>query len=337
MSMVIGLDIAKRVFQLHAVAPETGEIERLKLQRAELLEHFAKLSPAIIAMEACSSSQHWARRFAAMGHEVRLIATKFVRPFVKTNKTDAADAAAIWEAAQRPGMRFVPVKSEQQQGILALDSMRDLLVKSRTAQINQIRAVFYEYGIDLPSGRHWGLKAMPTAFARADGRIAAMVLEALRTQLDLIHDMSRRIEGLEKQLEAYERSDERCRRLRAIPGVGPMTATAIVASVGDAREFRSGREFAAWLGVVPRQSGTGGRVRLLSISKRGNLYLRAMIIHSARAVAARQRVKPPWLSKLLQAKHWNVAVVAQANKIARVVWALLAHGRTYQADWAAAA
>ena len=336
MPTVIGLDIAKRIFQLHSVDPETGELQRLKLQRCELLEHFSNLAPSIIAMEACGSSQHWARRFAAMGHEVRLIATKFVRPFVKTNKTDAADAAAIWEAAQRPGMRFVPVKSEQQQGILALHNMRDLLVKSRTAQIHQLRAVFYEYGIDLPRGRHWGLKAMPTAFARAEGRIEATVMEALRTQLELIREMSCRIEALEQRLEAYERSDERCRRLRAIPGVGPLTATAIVASVGDAREFRSGREFAAWLGVVPRQSGTGGRVRLLSISKRGNSYLRAMVIHCARAVAARQRVQPPWLIRLLQTKHWNVAVVAQANKIARVIWALLAHGRTYRENWAAA-
>jgi len=336
MQTVIGLDIAKRIFQLHAVDPATGEIQRLKLQRSKLLEHFSNLAPAIVAMEACSSSQHWARRFKALGHEVRLIATKFVRPFVKTNKTDAADAAAIWEAAQRPGMRFVPVKSEQQQGILALHNMRDLLVKSRTAQIHQIRAVFYEYGIDLPQGRHWGLKALPAAFARAEGRMEAMVLEALHTQFELIQDMTRRIEALEQRLEAYERSDERCRRLRDIPGVGPLTATAVVASVGDAREFRSGREFAAWLGVVPRQSGTGGKVRLLSISKRGNPYLRAMIIHCARAVAARQRVQPPWLVKLLQTKHWNVAVVAQANKIARVIWALLAHGRRYQPDWAAA-
>lgn len=336
MPTVIGLDIAKRIFQLHSVDPETGELQRFKLQRSELLEHFGNLAPSIVAMEACSSSQHWARRFKAMGHEVRLIATKFVRPFVKTNKTDAADAAAIWEAAQRPGMRFVPVKSEQQQGILALHNMRDLLVKSRTAQIHQLRAVFYEYGIELPRGRHWGLKAMPTAFARAEGRIEATVIEALHTQFELIQDISRRIETLEQRLEAYERSDERCRRLRAIPGVGPLTATAIVASVGDAREFRSGREFAAWLGVVPRQSGTGGRVRLLSISKRGNSYLRSMVIHCARAVAARQRVQPPWLIKLLQTKHWNVAVVAQANKIARVIWALLAHGRKYQENWAAA-
>ena len=267
---------------------------------------------------------------------MRLIATKFVRPFVKSNKTDAADAAAIWEAAQRPGMRFVPVKSEQQQGILALHNMRDLLVKSRTAQIHQIRAVFYEYGIELPRGRHWGLKAMPYAFARAEGRLEVTVMEALRAQLDLIHNLSARIEALEERLQAYERGDERCRRLRAIPGVGPLTATAVVASVGNAREFRSGREFAAWLGLVPRQSGTGGKVRLLSVSKRGDSYLRSLLIHCARAVAARQRVQPAWLVKLLQTKHWNVAVVAQANKIARLIWALLAYERAYQADWSAA-
>jgi transposase len=268
-----------------------------------------------------------------MGHEVRLIATKFVRPFVKTNKTDAADAAAIWEAAQRPDMRFVPVKNEQQQGILALHNMRNLLVKDRTAQIHQIRAVFYEFGIEWPRGRHWGLKALPAAFAAAEGRVATRVLEALREQLELIHELTRRIERIEQQLATYERADERCRRLRAIPGVGPLTATAIVASVGNAREFRSGREFAAWIGVVPRQSGTGGRVRLLGISKRGNPYLRAMIVHCARAVVARQKVHTPWLSQLMKTKHWNVAVVAQANKTARIIWALLAHEREYQADF----
>jgi len=336
MQMVIGLDIAKRVFQVHSVDPASGEICRRQLKRAELPGFFATLAPAVIAMEACGSSHHWGRRFSAMGHEVRLLATKFVRPFVKTNKTDAADAEAIWEAAQRPDMRFVPVKTEQQQGILALHSMRDLLVKSRTAQIHQIRAVFYEHGIDLPTGRHWGLKALPQAFMRLDGRVSEMVLEALREQLGLINDLTSRIESIEQKLEMYERTDDRCKRLRAIPGVGPLTATAIVASVGDAREFRSAREFAAWLGVVPKQSGTGGRVRLLGISKRGSPYLRAMVIHCARAVAARQKVQPPWLVKMLQTKHWNVAVVAQANKIARVIWALLAHGRVYCADYARA-
>lgn len=229
-------------------------------------------------------------------------------------------------------LHCVDPSSGEQQGILALHSMRELLVKSRTAPIHQIRAAFYEYGIDLPSTRHWSLKALPSALARLEGRAATIILNALRQQLELTHDMTRRIEFLEAQLEIYQRTDERCNRLRAIPGVGPLTATAVVASVGDAREFRSGREFAAWLGVVPKQSGTGGRVRLLGISKRGNPYLRAMVIHCARAVAARQRVQPPWLTSLLQRKHWNVAIVAQANKIARIIWALLAHGRQYSVE-----
>ena len=270
---VFGVDLAKTVLQIHAVDMLTGEIRQRTVSRTKLVEFFSNAAPAIVAMEACGSSHHWARRFSAMGHEVRLIATKFVRPFVKTNKTDAADAAAIWEAAQRPGMRFVPVKTEQQQGILALHNMRNLLVKDRTAQLHQIRAVFYEFGIELPRGHHWGLKALPAAFAAADGRVSTMVLEALRDQLDLIHDLRRRIEVIERHLESYERGEDRCRRLRAIPGVGPLTATAIVASVGNAREFRSALEFAAWIGVVPRQSGTGGRVRFLGISKRGSAYL----------------------------------------------------------------
>jgi transposase len=331
MRTVFGLDIAKKIFQLHSVDPASGEIERRTLSRGKLIEFFANHPPSIVAMEACGSSHHWARRLGAMGHEIRLIATKFVRPFVKSNKTDAADAAAIWEAAQRPGMRFVPVKSEHQQGILALHNMRELLVKSRTAQIHQIRAVLYELGVTLPAGRHWGLKALPAGLAEVERLVPAMVVEALRSQFALIFNLTQRIEAIERQLASYEDSDERCRRLRAIPGVGPLTATAIVASVGNAREFRSAREFAAWIGVVPRQSGTGGRVRLLGISKRGNPYLRAMIIHCARAVAARQKVHEPWLTNLLETKHWNVAVVAQANKIARIIWALLAHEREYRA------
>jgi len=331
MKTVIGLDIAKRVFQVHTVDSGSGEIQRRILSRDRLIGFFSNLPRSIVAMEACGSAHYWARRLQALGHEPRLIATKFVRPFVKTNKTDAADAAAIWEAAQRPEMRFVPVKTEHQQGIIALHNMRELLVKSRTAQIHQIRAVLYELGVTLPAGRHWGLKALPAGLAKVERLIPAMVMEALRSQCELIRDLSARIEAIERHLETYERSDERCRRLRAIPGVGPLTATAIVASVGNAREFRSAREFAAWIGVVPRQSGTGGRVRLLGISKRGSPYLRAMIIHCARAVAARQKVHDPWLTNLLQSKHWNVAVVAQANKIARVIWALLAHGREYRA------
>ena len=329
MLTVIGLDIAKRFFQLHSVDPETGEIMRLQLKRAEVMPFFANRPRSIVAMEACGSSHHWGRQLRDLGHEVRLIATKFVKPFVKNNKSDAADARAIWEAAQRPEMRFVPVKSKAQQAILALHTMRDGLVKARTAQLHQLRAVFYELGIVLPEGRHWCVKRLPEAFAGLEDKIPAMVIDALRDQYQLIVQLSERVEVIEHRLDAFRRSDERCQRLLEVPGVGLMTATSIVAAVGDAKEFRSGREFAAWLGVVPRHSGTGGRVRILGISKRGNPYLRAMVIHCARAVMARQKERSTWLQRLMRERPWNVAVVALANKIARTIWALLAHGRRY--------
>lgn len=337
MLSIFGLDIAKRVFQLHTVDPSTGEIKRLKLRRAEMVAFFANHVPCVVAMEACGSSHHWGRQLRGFGHEVRLIATKFVRPFVKNNKTDTADAQAIWEAAQRPGMGFVPVKTEHQQAILALHGMRDGLVKARTAQLHQLRAAFYELGIDLPEGRHWCIKNLPAAFERIEGKIPTMVIEALRSQLDLILNLTSRIDELERKLEAYRRTDERCERLLRVPGIGLLTSTAIVASVGDAKEFRSGREFAAWLGLVPRQSGTGGKVRLLGISKRGSSYLRALLVHCARAVVARQKEHSAWLDRLLRERPWNVAVVAQANKIARTIWALLAHGRSYEAGYVSAA
>ena len=335
MVAVIGLDLAKRVFQLHSVDPETGEITKYRLRRSDMIPFFANRPPAVVAMEACGSSHHWARQLRDLGHEVRLIATKFVKPFVKGNKNDAADARAIWEAAQRPEMRFVSVKSQAQQAILALHSMRDGLVKARTAQLHQLRAAFYEMGIELPEGRHWCVKRLPDAFARLEGQIPAMVVEALRDQYQLVVHLTERVDAIERKLEVFMRSDGRCQRLLQVPGVGLLTATAIVAAVGDAREFRSGREFAAWLGVVPRHSGTGGRVRILNISKRGNSYLRAMIIHCARAVMARQKEHSSWLQRLMRERPWNVAVVALANKIARTIWALLAHGRSYSPPAAA--
>jgi len=329
MLAVIGLDIAKQFFQLHSVDPETGEITRLKLRRAEMMPFFATRPRSIVAMEACGSSHHWGRQLRGLGHEVRLIATKFVTPFVKNNKNDAADARAIWEAVQRPEMRFVPVKSEAQQAILALHTMRDGLVKARTAQLHQLRAAFYELGITLPEGRHWCVKRLPEAFAGLEDKIPAMVIDALHDQYQLIVQLSERVKAIERRLDVFRRSDERCQRLLEVPGVGLLTATSIVAAVGDAKEFRSGREFAAWLGVVPRHSGTGGRVRILGISKRGNPYLRAMVIHCARAVMARQKEHSTWLQRLMRDRPWNVAVVALANKIARTIWALLAHGRRY--------
>jgi transposase len=329
MGAVFGLDIAKSCFQLHCVDPDTGEVIRLKLRRPEMVPFFSNRQPCVVAMEACGSSHHWARQLRALGHEVRLIATKFVKPFVNGNKNDAADARAIWEAAQRPEMRFVPVKSEAQQAILALHSMRDGLIKARTAQLHQLRAVFYELGVTLPEGRHWCVKRLPEAFASLEGRIPGMAIEAMRDQFQLIVQLSERVDAIESKLDAFKRSDDRCERLLQIPGVGLLTATSVVAAVGDAKEFRTGREFAAWLGVVPRHTGTGGRVRILGMSKQGNSYLRTLVIHCARSVMARQKTHSPWLDRLMRERPWNVAVVALANKIARTIWAMLAHGRSY--------
>jgi transposase len=258
-----------------------------------------------------------------------------VRPFVKSNKTDAADAQAIWEAAQRPGMKFVAVKSEGQQGVLTLHRLREQLVKIRTMQCNQIRGLLYEFGADLPVGRTKGMERVPEELARLEDTLPAMVLDSLRDQLRRIDALSQDIAGIEKQLAAWKKEDRVARTLMEIPGVGLLTATAVAATIGDARQFRSGREFAAFLGLVPRQSGTGGRVRMLGISRRGDVYLRTLLIHGARNIAARSKVRDPWLDQLLARRPFNAAVVAQANKTARIIWALIAHGRTYQKDYAA--
>ncbi len=329
-----GLDLAKRVFQVHSVDMETGEIERRQLNREALATYFANQAPAVIAMEACGSAHYWARRFANFGHEVRLIAPSFVRPFVKSNKTDVADARAIWEAAQRPEMRFVAVKSEAQQGVLSLHRVREQLVKMRCMQINQLRGLLYEFGTALPCGPG-GMAQVLQALAGLADTLPAMVIDTLREQLQRIEVLGQNIAAIEHRLTQCKREDEATQRLMAIPGVGLLSATAAVATIGDAHTFRSGREFAAFLGLVPRQSGTGGRVRLLGISKRGDVYLRTLLIHGARAVFShRQHLAEP-LQRLLARRPFNVAVVALANKMARTIWALLMHDRTYQPGYAA--
>jgi transposase len=332
-----GLDLAKRVYQLHWVDMETGEICRRQMKRKELLEFFGNRAPAVIAMEACGSAHYWGRKFVALGHEVKLIAAQFVRPFVKTNKTDAADAAAIWEAAQRPEMRFVAVKSEGQQGVLTMHRMREQLVKLRTMQVNQLRGLLYEFGAELPQGRQRGIKEIPNALVQLESILPAMVIEALRRQLERLGELDRDIAEIERKLAAWKKEDAASWRLMDIPGVGLLTATAAVATIGDARSFKSGREFAAFLGLVPRQSGTGGRVKLLGISKRGDVYLRTLLIHGARSVITHQKKRELWLDKLLARRPLNAAVVALANKMARTIWALLAHERTYQKGYAAGA
>ncbi|MHB8366407.1 MAG: IS110 family RNA-guided transposase [Acidithiobacillus sp.] len=328
-----GLDLAKSVMQLHWVDMETGEIHRKQLKRRRLLEFFANRQPGVIAMEACGSAHYWARELLKLGHEVRLIAAQFVRPFVKTNKNDAADAAAIWETVQRPDMRFVAVKTEEQQSVLALHRMRSQLIKVRTMQMNQIRGLLYEFGADLPQGRQRGLKEVPDALANLESSISPMMLDTIRQQLKRLEEMDKDIAEIEKRLTLWKKDQEAVTRLMAIPGVGLLTATATIATVGDMKSFRSGREFAAFLGLVPRQSGTGGKVRLLGISKRGDTYLRSLLTHGARAVVNFQiKNRNPWIDKLLSRRPHNVTVVALANKMARTIWALLVKNTEYVAS-----
>jgi len=335
-TITIGLDIAKHVFQAHAVDPSSGEVTRSKLQRDELLQHFAQLQPSLIAMEACGAAQHWARELAKLGHEVKLIAPQFVKPFVKTNKNDAADAQAIWTAAQQPEMRAVAVKSEEQQAVLALHAIRERLKKARTAAVNQLHGLMGEFGIGLAKGWRTMLPKAAAALEPANSVIPALLRPQLQRQLREVRDLTQQMAEVEAQIASWKRRQEECERIAAIPGVGLLTATAAVATIGDARAFRSGRQFAAYLGLVPRQSGTGGRVQLFGISKRGDTYLRTLLIHGARSVLVQSRAaKDPntWLGRLRQRRHHNVAAVAQANKTARQIWALLAHGRTYEPNY----
>ena len=335
---IYGLDLAKRVMHLHWVDWETGEIHRKQVRRGKLLEFFVNRALGIVAMEACGSAHYWARELRKLGHEVRLIAAQFVRPFVKTNKTDAADAAAIWETVQRPDMRFVTVKSEEQQSVLALHRMREQLVKIRTMQVNEIRGLLYEFGVELPQGREKGLKEIPDALATLKARISSLALETFRRQCKRLEEFDKDIADIEKRLTLWKKGQEAVARLLEIPEVGILTATAIVATVGEMKSFRSGREFASFLGLVPRQSGTGGKVRLLGISKRGDTYLRTLLAHGARAVVNCQaRNRNPWIDELRSRRPHNVVVVAQANKMARMIWALLAKNRQYDPNYKSAA
>ena len=330
---VVGVDTAKRVFQLHWVDMETGEIVDLKLTRARFLDHFANRVPCLIAMEACGGSQHWARRLKELGHEVRLLPAKMVRPFVGGNKNDAHDARAIWTAVQQPGVKAVAIKSEEQQAILALHRMRQQLVKFRTAQTNGLRGLLTEYGEVMPQGRAGMRRGMAAALERVSDRLPAMVIDTLREQWARVARVDEEIRNIEHRLRLWHRGNAASRRIADIPGVGVLSATAAVAAMGDPAAFRSGREFAAWLGLVPRHSGTGGRVRMLGISKRGDRYLRTLLIHGARSVFTNSKAPPEWALRLAERRPSNVATVALANKTARTIWALLAHDRTYQANF----
>ena len=333
-STVVGADIAKRVFQLHWVEPATGEIMNLRLTRAKFVEHFANRAPSLVGMEACGGAQHWARRLLTLGHEVRLLPAKMVRPFVRGNKDDAHDAQAIWTAVQQPGVKTVAVKSEEQQGVLALHRMRQQLVKFRTAQINCLRGLLAEYGEVMPRGRAGMRRDMASTLERVSQGLPVLVVETLREQWVRISDLDGEIDTVERRLKAWHRQNRASRRIAAIPGVGVLSATAAVATMGDPTVFGSGREFAAWLGLVPRHTGTGGRVRMLGISKRGDTYLRTLLIHGARSVIAHGKLPSAWQLGLAKRRPSNVVAVALANKMARTIWALLAHDRAYHPNFA---
>ena len=331
---VVGVDTAKRVFQLHWVELETGELVDLRLTRAKFLEHFANRARCLVGMEACGGAQHWARSLRELGHEVRLLPAKMVRPFVGGNKNDVQDARAIWTAVQQPGVKTVAVKSEEQQAVLALHRMRQQLVKFRTAQINGLRGLLAEYGEVMPRGRAGMRRDVPAALARVSERLPAMVIETLREQWARVAALDAEVSTIEGRLEVWHRQNAASRRIVAIPGVGILSATAAVATMGDPAAFRSGREFAAWLGLVPRHTGTGGRVRMLGISKRGDTYLRTLLIHGARSVLTNAKEPTAWRLRLVERRPPNVVAVALANKTARTIWALLAHDRAYDPNFA---
>jgi transposase len=330
----IGLDIAKNVFQVHGIDGSEKVVVRKQLRRSQVLTFFKALSPCLVGMEACATAHYWARELMKLGHEVRLMPAKDVKAYVKRNKNDAADAEAICEAVRRPTMRFVRAKSAEQQGQLMQHRTRDLLMRQRTQLINALRAHMAELGIVAAQGRE-GIKQLLTIVAgERDARMpvdAHASLIVLAAGLQAVQTM---IGSIERRIIIQHRSNEASKRLKTIPGIGIVGATAIAATVPDPKVFRSGRDFAAWIGLVPRQDSTGGKQKLGPISKQGDQYLRRILVVGAHAVLKRARQQPekyPWLTQLLARKPFRVVAVAVANKMARIAWALLAKGGTYRA------
>jgi transposase len=328
-----GVDIAKSVMQLHWVDGETGEIGRKKLARGKLVDYFAQLRPVRVVMEACGSAHHWARALGGLGHQVELLPARQVRPFVRSNKDDAADARAIWVAAQQSDIRRVPQKTVEQQAVLALHRTRSHWVSVRTATVNALRGTLYEFGVILPGGKKAGLKALGVHRAEVDAAVPATVQRLIDGQLATLKDIERRIDELEAEIAVQQKQLLQAKTLRRVPGIGVLGATALAATLGDGHAWKSGREFSASLGLVPAHSGTGGKARVGHLSKRGDPYLRTLLIHGARAVITHAKHKPKWLEQLLARRQLNVAVVALANKMARTAWALVAHGRDYEREW----
>lgn len=336
----VGIDLAKTVFHVHGINERGGTVFKKKLSRAKLLGFIRNLKPTLIGMEACAGAHHWAREFIACGHEVRLMAPQFVKPYVKSNKNDMADAEAICEAVTRESMRFVTVKSVEQQEIMMVHRVRSRLVKQRTMLSNEVRGLLQEFGVVLPKGPSYTKKFLLGHSEECVPKLSSLGRRVLMELREEFLELDSRIAVFDKQILQIAKNHPMAVRLMTIPGVGPITSTAIMASVGDAKQFANGRQFAAWLGLVPKQVSTGGKPKLLGISKRGDKYLRTLVIHGARAVmrvvVGKEDRRSVWVRELKQRKGTNKAAVALANKTARTMWVLLTGADEHYREFAVA-
>lgn len=330
----VGIDLAKNVFSVHGVDSHGKVVLKKTLSRGKLLECFANLPPAIIGMEACSGAHHWARALRNLGHDARIIAPRFVIAYRKSGKNDGNDAEAICEAVSRPAMRFVPVKSVEQQAVLSLHRIRSAVVAERTAQINQLRGLLSEFGLVMPKGRYPAQHHIPDILEDGENGLPSLARRLLNDIYQRILALNQQILAYDREIENLARHSEAARRLMTLPGIGAVTATALVASIADPAQFSSGRQLAAWLGLVPRQYSTGGKTRLGRITKQGDKYLRTLLIHGTRAVLAALRDKLDrtscWLRELIARRGYKRAAVALAAKNARIVWAMLVRGEAYR-------
>lgn len=326
---ILGIDIAKNVFQLHGIDEKGNAVLKKRLTRVKLVEFVLKLQPCIIVMEACGGANYWCRKFKSMGHEVKLISPQFVKPFVKTNKNDHNDSEAICEAASRPSMRYVSPKSIEQEDIQAIHRIRSRLIAERTALTNQIRGLLAEYGIIVSKGMSKIKKALPEILEDAENELSHISRQLFSDLYEEIEEKNKKIKTYDIKIEEIFKSNKACQQISKIEGIGPVISTAIVAAIGDPKIFKNGRHFSAYLGLVPKQLSSGNKQKLLGISKRGDTYIRTLLIHGARSaiksIASKEDPRSKWIKALKERRGVNIAAVAVANKNARIIWAVLAN------------